>query len=128
VLAPGEPPEARLLPQVQAQPAAIRHRVFPNFKQPEQKASRVEEEHLKADPLLRMISIPCKYARAQVIGLIEGKSAIHLARVYGGRKQNFVAQSFWARGYFVSTVGRDEALVRKYIPARRRTRTSAWIS
>jgi len=52
---------------------------------------------------------------AQVIGFIKGKSAIHLARVYGGRKQNFVGQSFWARGYFVSTVGRDEASVREYI-------------
>ena len=51
----------------------------------------------------------------QVIGFIKGKSAIHLARVYGGRKQNFVGHSFWARGYFVSTVGRDEALVREYI-------------
>ena len=62
-----------------------------------------------------MISIPPKYAVAQVIGFIKGKSAIHLARVYGGRKQNFVGQSFWARGYFVSTVGRDEASVREYI-------------
>ena len=52
---------------------------------------------------------------AQVIGFIKGKSAIHLARVYGGRKQNFVGQSFWAHGYFVSTVGRDEAVVRDYI-------------
>jgi len=52
---------------------------------------------------------------AQVIGFIKGKSAIHLARVYGGRKQNFAGQNFWARGYFVSTVGRDEGLIREYI-------------
>jgi putative transposase len=62
-----------------------------------------------------MIGIPPKYAVAQVIGYIKGKSAIHLARVYGGRKQNFVGQHFWARGYYVSTVGRDEEAVRKYI-------------
>ena len=62
-----------------------------------------------------MISIPPKYAVAQVIGFIKGKSAIHLARVYGDRKQNFVGQNFWARGYFVSTVGRDEAVIREYI-------------
>jgi putative transposase len=62
-----------------------------------------------------MISIPPKYAVAQVIGFIKGKSAIHLARVYGGRKQNFAGQNFWARGYFVSTVGRDEGLIREYI-------------
>jgi putative transposase len=46
---------------------------------------------------------------------IKGKSAIHLARVYGERKRNFVGQHFWARGYFVSTVGRDEAVIREYI-------------
>ena len=62
-----------------------------------------------------MISIPPQYAVAQVIGFIKGKSAIHLARVYGGRKRNFVGQHFWARGYFVSTVGRDEAVIREYI-------------
>ena len=44
-----------------------------------------------------------------------GKSAIHLARVYGERKRGFVGQSFWARGYFVSTVGRDETVIREYI-------------
>ena len=50
-----------------------------------------------------------------MIGYIKGKSAIHLAHVYGERKRNFVGQHFWARGYFVSTVGRDEALIREYI-------------
>ena len=48
-------------------------------------------------------------------GYIKGKSAIHLARVYMGKKRNFVGQSFWARGYYVSTVGRDEQVVREYI-------------
>jgi len=62
-----------------------------------------------------LISIPPKYAVSQVIGFIKGKSAIHLARVYGERKRSFVGQSFWARGYFVSTVGRDEATIRAYI-------------
>jgi putative transposase len=49
------------------------------------------------------------------VGYIKGKSAIHIARVYGERKRNYVGQSFWARGYYVSTVGRDEALIREYI-------------
>ncbi|MBW4964379.1 IS200/IS605-like element ISMex34 family transposase, partial [Sulfitobacter sp. CW3] len=62
-----------------------------------------------------MIAIPPKYAVSQVIGYIKGKSAIHLARVYGERRRNFVGQHFWARGYFVSTVGRDEAVIRAYI-------------
>jgi putative transposase len=52
---------------------------------------------------------------SQVVGFIKGKSAIHLARVYGERKRNFVGQHFWARGYSVSTVGRDESVVREYI-------------
>ena len=54
-------------------------------------------------------------AVSQVVGYIKSKSAIHLARVYGERKRNFVGQSFWARGYFVSTVGRDEEVNRNYI-------------
>ena len=80
-----------------------------------QKESRIEEGHLMPDHVHMMISIPPKYAVAQVIGYIKGKSAIHLARVYGERKRNFVGQHFWARGYFVSTVGRDEAVIRAYI-------------
>lgn len=81
----------------------------------EQKESRVEEGHLMSDHVHMMIAIPPKYAVSQVIGFIKGKSAIHLARVYGERRRNFVGQHFWARGYFVSTVGRDEALIREYI-------------
>jgi REP-associated tyrosine transposase len=61
------------------------------------------------------ISIPPKYAVSQVDGFITGKSAIHLARVYGEKKRNFVGQHFWARGYFVSTVGRDQEVIREYI-------------
>ena len=67
------------------------------------------------DHVHMMISIPPKYAVSQVVGYIKGKSAIHLARVYGERKRSFVGQSFWARGYFVSTVGRDEEMIREYI-------------
>ena len=78
-----------------------------------QKESRVEEGHLMPDHVHMMISIPPKYAVSQVV--IKGKSAIHLARVYGEKKRNFVGQHFWARGYFVSTVGRDEAVIREYI-------------
>ena len=80
-----------------------------------QKESRIEEGHLLADHVHMMIAIPPKYAVSNVIGYIKGKSAIHVARVYGERKRNFVGQHFWARGYFVSTVGRDEAMIRAYI-------------
>jgi len=80
-----------------------------------QKECKVEEGHLMVDHVHMMLSIPPKYSVSQVVGFIKGKSAIHLARVYGERKRNFVGQSFWARGYYVSTVGRDEAVIREYI-------------
>ncbi len=80
-----------------------------------QKESRIEEGHLMPDHVPMMIAIPPKHAVSQVIGYIKGKSAIHLARVYGERKRNFVGQHFWARGFYVSTVGRDEQAVRECI-------------
>ena len=81
----------------------------------EQKESRIEEGHLMVDHVHMLISIPPKYAVAHVVGFIKGKSAIHIARTFMDRKRNFVGQHFWARGYFVSTVGRDEAVIRRYI-------------
>ena len=80
-----------------------------------QKECRIEEGHLLSDHVHMLIAIPPKYAVSQEVGYIKGKSAIHLARVYGERKRNFVGQHFWARGYFVSTLGRDEAVIREYI-------------
>jgi putative transposase len=79
-----------------------------------QKESRIEE-NLQPDHVHMLISIPPKYAVSQVVGFIKGKSAIYVARVYGDKKRNFVGQSFWARGFFVSTVGRDETVIREYI-------------
>ena len=81
----------------------------------EHKESRIDEGHLMLDHVHMLIAIPPKYAVSQVIGYIKGKSAIHIARIYGERRRNFVGQHFWARGYFVSTVGRDEAQIRDYI-------------
>ena len=80
-----------------------------------QKECRIDEGHLMGDHVHMMISIPPKYSVSQVVGYIKGKSAIHLARVYAERKRSFVGQHFWARGYYVSTVGRDEAVIRNYI-------------
>jgi putative transposase len=62
-----------------------------------------------------LISIPPKYSVAHVIGYMKGKSAIHIARTYLGQRKNFSGMSFWARGYFVTTVGADEETVRVYI-------------
>ena len=80
-----------------------------------QREAVVEEGHLQLDHVHRLLSIPPKYAVAQVLGYIKGKSAIHIARTYLGRRQNFTGQHFWARGYYVSTVGRNEAAIREYI-------------
>jgi len=80
-----------------------------------QKESEVEEGHLMPDHVHMMLSIPPKYSVAQVVGYVKGKSAIHIARTYMERKRNYVGQHFWARGYFVSTVGRDEEVIRNYI-------------
>ena len=81
----------------------------------EQRESEIEEGHLMSDHVHMMISIPPKYAVSQVIGYIKGKSAIHIARTYSERKRSFVGQHFWARGYYVSSVGLDEELIRNYI-------------
>ena len=72
------------------------------------------------DHVHMMMSIPPKYSVAQVIGYLKGKSAIHIAREFAGRSRNFVGQHFWARGYFVSTVGRDERVIREYIQQQER--------
>jgi putative transposase len=77
--------------------------------------SRVEEGHLMVDHVHMLISIPPKFSVAQVMGFIKGKAAIHIARTFLGHRQNFTGQHFWARGHYVSTVGRDEAAIRDYI-------------
>ena len=80
-----------------------------------QRESVIVEGHLLPDHVHILISIPPKYAVSQVVGYIKGKSAICIARTWLGQKKNFIGHNFWARGYFVSTVGRDEASVREYI-------------
>lgn len=80
-----------------------------------QRESQVLEGHLCSDHVHVYIAIPPKYAVAQVVRFIKGKSAIHIARQFAGRVRNFTGENFWARGYFASTVGRDEELIRNYI-------------
>ncbi len=87
--------------------------VFRNLA--EQWECKVEEGHLMPDHVHMLLSVPPKYSVASVMGFIKGKSAIHIARVYAGRRRNFVGQHFWARGFWVSTVGKNEAAVRRYI-------------
>ena len=73
------------------------------------------EGHMVQDHVHMLIRIPPKYSVSEVIGYIKGKSAITVARQFGGRKRNFNGEKFWARGYAVSTVGFEEEQVRKYI-------------
>lgn len=94
----------------------LRQHLGPMFRRlAEQRESKVEEGHLMPDHVHMLLSIPPKYPVSQVVGYLKGKSAIHIARAYLGKRRNFVGQHFWARGYFVSTVGRDEVSVRNYI-------------
>ena len=79
------------------------------------KEAQIVEGHLMPDHIHMCISIPPKYAVSNVVGYIKGKSAIQIARKWGGRSRNFTGENFWARGYFVSTVGLDEVMVRAYI-------------
>jgi putative transposase len=81
----------------------------------QQKECDIIEGHLLPDHVHMLISIPPKYAVAQVVGFLKGKSAIYIARRFEGRQRNFTGQHFWARGYFVSTIGRDEQMIREDI-------------
>ena len=80
-----------------------------------QKEAKVVEGHLMPDHVHMCLSIPPKHSVSNVVGFIKGKSAISIARQFGGRQRNFTGEVFWARGYFVSTVGLDEEMVRAYI-------------
>ena len=80
-----------------------------------QKESQILEGHLCMDHIHLLISVPPKYSVSQVVGYLKGKSAIHIARTYLGQRRNFNGMHFWARGFFVSTVGADEETVRNYI-------------
>ena len=79
------------------------------------KEVEVLEGHLMPDHVHMCLSISPKYAVSNVVGYLKGKSAITIARRYGGRTRNFTGEVFWARGYFVSTVGLDEEMIRAYI-------------
>ena len=80
-----------------------------------QKECQIVEGHLMPDHVHMCMSIPPKHAVSQIVGYMKGKSAIGIAREFMGRRRNFSGESFWARGYYVSTVGLDEEVVRAYI-------------
>jgi putative transposase len=75
----------------------------------------IEEGHLMPDHVHMMISVPPKLAVSEVVGFMKGKSSIWIAQNIERKMRNFNGAKFWARGYFVSTIGRDEEVVRMYI-------------
>ena len=91
-----------------------------------QKGCKIDEGHMSVDHVHMLVRIPPKYSVAEVIGYIKGKSAIAVARHFGGRKRNFNGEKFWARGYAVSTVGFEEKQVRKYIRHQERLDTKGY--
>lgn len=80
-----------------------------------QKECRILEGHLMPDHVRMCIEVPPKYPVASVIGFLKGKSAIAIAREFGGKQRNFTGEHFWVRGYAVSTVGFELEQVRTYI-------------
>ena len=95
---------------------ALRKELGPVFRElARREGCRVEEGHLRPDHVHMLVSIPPKYAVAAIVGYLKGKSAIHSARTYRGKARNFTGENFWARGYFVSTVGADEDALREYL-------------
>jgi putative transposase len=99
----------KLYQQLRQEPGDVIHQLA------QRKQSQILEGHMVVDHVQMLISIPPKYAVSQVIGYIKGESVIHIARTAGGRQQKFTGEHFWARGYWVSTVGRDGKAIREYI-------------
>ncbi len=80
-----------------------------------QKDCKILQGYLMADHVHMLIEIPPKYKVSEVVGFLKGKSAIAIAREFGGKERNYTGEHFWARGYAVSTVGLEEEIIRKYI-------------
>jgi putative transposase len=101
----------QLYGQIRRQLGAIFHALA------RQKECQIVEGHILPDHVHMCIAIPPKHAVAHVIGFLKGKSAIAIARQFGGKERNFTGEHFWARGYAVSTVGFELEQGRAYIRA-----------
>lgn len=87
--------------------------VFKNFTR--QRECEIEMGHLGPDHVHMLLSVPLKYSVSEVVGFLKGKSAIYVVRNFMGHCKNYGGQTFWARGYYVPTVGRDEKTIRECI-------------
>jgi putative transposase len=99
----------QLYGQIRRQLGAIFHALA------RQKEWQIIEGQVMPDHVHMCIAIPPKVAVAQVIGVLKGKSAIAIARQFGGKERNFTGEHFWARGYAVSTVGFELEQIRASI-------------
>jgi putative transposase len=90
-----------------------------------QKDCTIVKGHLMPDHVHMLIEIPPKYKVSEVVGFLKGKSAIAIAREFGGKERNFTGEHFWARGYAVSTVGLEEEVIKKYIHEQEQDERSA---
>ena len=86
-------------------------------KRPEEDRLRAKEDRLASSRRIYFRGLVLRQANMTKFWFLKGKSAIQIARVYLGKRKNFTGQHFWARGYFVSTVGMDEQAIREYIRA-----------
>jgi len=79
------------------------------------KGVKIEEGHLMPDHVHLLLSIPPKYSVSSFMGYLKGKSTVILFEKHANLKYKFGNKNFWATGYYVSTVGLNEATIRKYI-------------
>lgn len=79
------------------------------------KGVTIEEGHLMPDHVHMLVSIPPKYSVSQIMGYLKGKSSLMIFDKHANLKYKFGNRHFWSEGYYVSTVGLNEATIRKYI-------------
>jgi putative transposase len=76
----------------------------------------IEEINIQSDHVHLLLSVPPKRSLSEIVGIIKGKSAIHLFKTRKRLKEKpYWGNHFWARGYFATTVGVEEKVVRRYI-------------
>ena len=82
----------------------------------EWKKCEVVELNVQEDHIHLLVSVPPKISISYLMGVLKGKIAIKLFKSYPKlKKKPYWCNHFWARGYFVSTVGLDEEMIKKYV-------------
>ena len=79
------------------------------------KGVEIIEGHLMPDHIHLLVSIPPKYSVSQFMGYLKGKSSLMIFDKHANLKYKFGNRHFWAEGYYVSTVGLNETIIKKYI-------------